>query len=127
MAYPLDVKLEAPKSTKCKRKYCDITGFEAPYVDPKTHLRFYNFKIFYKVKACTDEDSMYYENEYVYKSSPKSSASTCSSSSSNTSSNTSSSTSSDLVVTPKIECTTCVNTVLSRSSLPGIPVYHLLL
>jgi INO80 complex subunit C len=54
MAYPLDVKLEAPKSTKCKRKYCDITGFEAPYVDPKTHLRFYNFKIFYKVKACTD-------------------------------------------------------------------------
>eukprot|EP01104_Vermistella_antarctica_P018524 TRINITY_DN6898_c0_g1_i1.p2 TRINITY_DN6898_c0_g1~~TRINITY_DN6898_c0_g1_i1.p2 ORF type:complete len:130 (-),score=18.62 TRINITY_DN6898_c0_g1_i1:103-492(-) len=40
--------IAAPPNLSCSRKYCDVTGFETTYTDPKTKLRFYNPKI-YKV------------------------------------------------------------------------------
>ena len=34
------VNVSAPPSLKPPKRYCDITGLEAKYTDPKTHLRF---------------------------------------------------------------------------------------
>jgi INO80 complex subunit C len=34
------VNIEAPPSMYPPKKYCDITGFEAAYTDPKTRLRY---------------------------------------------------------------------------------------
>lgn len=36
------------------RKYCDITGFEAKYTDPKTKLRYYNSKVFAMIRNLND-------------------------------------------------------------------------
>jgi len=42
----LDQGIEAGPSFMPKKKYCDITGFESTYSDPKTGLRYYNSEIF---------------------------------------------------------------------------------
>jgi len=41
-----DQSIEAGPSILPKKKYCDITGFETNYSDPKSGLRYYNSDIF---------------------------------------------------------------------------------
>jgi INO80 complex subunit C len=41
-----DKSLEAPPSFLPFKKYCDITGLEAPYMDPHTRLRYHNKEIY---------------------------------------------------------------------------------
>ena len=41
-----DNNLEAGPSVIPKKKYCDITGLESKYTDPRSGLRYYNIDIF---------------------------------------------------------------------------------
>jgi INO80 complex subunit C len=41
----IDHEYEAPPSLRPSKKYCDITGLEAPYTDPKSRLRYHNADI----------------------------------------------------------------------------------
>ncbi|ORX58210.1 chromatin-remodeling complex subunit ies6 [Hesseltinella vesiculosa] len=45
---PTYQSIECPPSVRPQKKYCDITGLEAKYTDPKTGLRYHNNEI-YKV------------------------------------------------------------------------------
>jgi len=38
--------IDAPPSLLPQKKYCDITGLEGRYTDPKTKLRFYNAEVY---------------------------------------------------------------------------------
>lgn len=40
-----DHEYEAPPSLRPPKKYCDVTGLEAPYTDPKSRLRYHNADI----------------------------------------------------------------------------------
>ena len=40
-----DHEYEAPPSLRPSKKYCDVTGLEAPYTDPKSRLRYHNADI----------------------------------------------------------------------------------
>ncbi len=37
---PTFVNIEAPPSVYPPKRYCDLTGYEAPYTDPRTGLRY---------------------------------------------------------------------------------------
>eukprot|EP00249_Psilotum_nudum_P011346 c23116_g1_i1 orf=278-673(-) len=52
---PNYVNIEAPPSMYPAKKYCDITGFEAPYTDPRTKLRFANTEIFKRIRSLPNE------------------------------------------------------------------------
>lgn len=41
----IDHEYEAPPSLRPSKKYCDVTGLEAPYTDPKSRLRYHNADI----------------------------------------------------------------------------------
>lgn len=41
---------EAPPSLRPSKKYCDVTGLEAPYTDPKSRLRYHNADIYELLK-----------------------------------------------------------------------------
>ncbi|KAI9628097.1 hypothetical protein H4Q26_018207 [Puccinia striiformis f. sp. tritici PST-130] len=43
--------IEAPPSVIPPKKYCDITGLEAPYVDPKTRLRYHNAEVYELIRT----------------------------------------------------------------------------
>lgn len=43
--------IEAPPSVIPPKKYCDVTGLEAPYVDPKTRLRYHNAEVYELIKT----------------------------------------------------------------------------
>ncbi|CAG8519476.1 13862_t:CDS:2 [Acaulospora morrowiae] len=51
---PLDIptysNIEAPPSIVPQKKYCDITGLEAKYTDPKTRLRYHSAEIYREIK-----------------------------------------------------------------------------
>jgi len=53
-AIPLDIptytNIEAPPSLHPQKKYCDITGLEGKYVDPKTRLRYHSSEIYREIK-----------------------------------------------------------------------------
>jgi len=57
--YPADeptyVNIEAPPSMYPAKKYCDITGFEAPYTDPRTKLRYANTEVFKLIRSLPDD------------------------------------------------------------------------
>ncbi|KAH9554223.1 hypothetical protein CY35_08G053400 [Sphagnum magellanicum] len=53
--YPKDVNIEAPPSMYPAKKYCDITGFEAPYTDPRTKLRYANTEVFKLIRSLPDD------------------------------------------------------------------------
>lgn len=38
--------IESAPSLVCKKRYCDVTGLNAPYIDPKTRLRYHNKEVF---------------------------------------------------------------------------------
>jgi len=43
--------IEAPPSVIPPKKYCDITGLEAPYLDPKTQLRYHNAEVYELIRT----------------------------------------------------------------------------
>ncbi|KAI0258260.1 hypothetical protein BC834DRAFT_102304 [Gloeopeniophorella convolvens] len=45
------LSIEAPPSVLPQRRYCDITGLEAPYTDPITGLRFHDKSIYELIKG----------------------------------------------------------------------------
>jgi hypothetical protein len=47
--------IEAGPSLMPKKKYSDLSGFEAPYTDPKTRLRYASVEEYKNVKAMTYE------------------------------------------------------------------------
>ncbi|RUP52249.1 YL1 nuclear protein C-terminal domain-containing protein [Jimgerdemannia flammicorona] len=51
---PLDMptysNIEAPPSLMPQKKYCDITGLEAKYTDPKTSLRYHSAQVYQHIK-----------------------------------------------------------------------------
>eukprot|EP00826_Nyctotherus_ovalis_P051971 TRINITY_DN6534_c0_g2_i1.p2 TRINITY_DN6534_c0_g2~~TRINITY_DN6534_c0_g2_i1.p2 ORF type:complete len:168 (+),score=37.62 TRINITY_DN6534_c0_g2_i1:63-566(+) len=46
--------IEAGKSTKPPRKYCDFTGFRAKYTDKKTRIRFYSHTLYREIGRLTN-------------------------------------------------------------------------
>lgn len=52
---PNYMNVEAPPSMYPAKKYCDMSGFEAPYTDPRTKLHFANTDIFKKIRALPTE------------------------------------------------------------------------
>lgn len=48
---PSYLSIEAPPSVLPQRRYCDITGLEAPYTDPITGLRFHDKSIYELIKS----------------------------------------------------------------------------
>lgn len=62
----LDLKIQVGISKKPFKKYCDITGFESKYIDPKTNMKYYNFKIFSKIKTLSQgniKEFLSYQNK----------------------------------------------------------------
>ncbi|KAH7834761.1 hypothetical protein Vadar_019448 [Vaccinium darrowii] len=57
--YPPDepnyVNIESPPSMHPCKRICDITGFEAPYVDPRTNLRYANTDMFKFIRSLPNE------------------------------------------------------------------------
>ncbi|KMZ76055.1 INO80 complex subunit C [Zostera marina] len=57
--YPSDqsnyVNIETPPSMYPPKKYCDITGFQTTYIDPKTNLRFANTDVFKQSRHLPEE------------------------------------------------------------------------
>ncbi|KAI8057945.1 hypothetical protein BDF22DRAFT_14829 [Syncephalis plumigaleata] len=39
-------RIAAPPSIKPRKKYCDITGLEAKYTEPKTNLRYHSAQVY---------------------------------------------------------------------------------
>eukprot|EP01096_Ripella_sp_DP13-Kostka_P002337 TRINITY_DN13148_c0_g1_i1.p1 TRINITY_DN13148_c0_g1~~TRINITY_DN13148_c0_g1_i1.p1 ORF type:complete len:131 (+),score=18.65 TRINITY_DN13148_c0_g1_i1:49-393(+) len=48
--------LKVPPSLMPAKKYCDITGFLAPYTDPKTGLRFCSTETFHQIQNLSPSD-----------------------------------------------------------------------
>ncbi|KAJ3158168.1 chromatin-remodeling complex subunit ies6 [Geranomyces michiganensis] len=49
--FPTYWNIEAPPSFKPAKKYCDITGLEAPYTDPKSGLRYHNSDVYQFIRT----------------------------------------------------------------------------
>ncbi|KAG2122930.1 hypothetical protein DEU56DRAFT_831124 [Suillus clintonianus] len=47
---PTYLSIEAPPSVLPQRHYCDITGLEAPYTDPRTGLRYHDKNVYELIK-----------------------------------------------------------------------------
>ncbi|XP_030944216.1 chromatin-remodeling complex subunit ies6-like [Quercus lobata] len=52
---PTYVNIESPPSMHPCKKICDITGYEAPYYDPRTNLRYANADVFKLVRSLPNE------------------------------------------------------------------------
>ncbi|AEE86934.1 putative INO80 complex, subunit Ies6 protein [Arabidopsis thaliana] len=52
---PTYVNIESPPSTQPCKRLCDITGYEAPYVDPRTNLRYANAHVFQTVRSLSSD------------------------------------------------------------------------
>ncbi|CAL9191232.1 protein EIN6 ENHANCER-like [Musa acuminata AAA Group] len=52
---PNYLNIESPPSLYPSKKYCDMTGFEAPYTDPRTKLRYANPDVFKRVRSLPNE------------------------------------------------------------------------
>ncbi|KAK9135824.1 hypothetical protein Syun_015154 [Stephania yunnanensis] len=52
---PNYVNIESPPSIYPSKKFCDITGFEAPYVDPRTNIRYADAEVFKLVRSLPNE------------------------------------------------------------------------
>ncbi|KAJ3273161.1 hypothetical protein HK104_004327, partial [Borealophlyctis nickersoniae] len=53
--------IEAPPSLMPQKKYCDITGLEAPYTEPHTGLRYYNADVYQAINSMNRQ----YVQEYL--------------------------------------------------------------
>ncbi|OVA15946.1 YL1 nuclear [Macleaya cordata] len=52
---PNYVNIETPPSMYPSKKFCDITGSEAPYIDPRTNLRYANTDVFKRIRMLPNE------------------------------------------------------------------------
>ncbi|XP_028801336.1 chromatin-remodeling complex subunit ies6-like [Neltuma alba] len=52
---PTYISIESPPSMHPCKRICDITGFEAPYYDPRTKLRYANAEVFRTVRSLPSE------------------------------------------------------------------------
>ncbi|XP_068642396.1 protein EIN6 ENHANCER [Aristolochia californica] len=52
---PTYVNIETPPSMYPSKKFCDMTGFEAQYVDPRTHLRYASVDVFKRIRMLPNE------------------------------------------------------------------------
>ncbi|VFQ58824.1 unnamed protein product [Cuscuta campestris] len=52
---PTYVSIESPPPMHPCKKICDITGFEAPYYDPRTNLRYANTEVFKMIRALPND------------------------------------------------------------------------
>uniref|UniRef100_A0A0E0P6N3 Vps72/YL1 C-terminal domain-containing protein n=2 Tax=Oryza TaxID=4527 RepID=A0A0E0P6N3_ORYRU len=52
---PNYLNIQSPPSIYPPKRYCDITGFEAPYVDPRTKLRYADPEVFKQIRMLPDE------------------------------------------------------------------------
>ncbi|KAF4347634.1 hypothetical protein G4B88_024272, partial [Cannabis sativa] len=52
---PNYVNIESPPSMHPCKKICDITGYEAPYSDPRTNLRYANAEVFKLIRSLPNE------------------------------------------------------------------------
>lgn len=43
--------IESAPSMAPQKRYCDITGLSAPYIDPKTRLRYHNAEVFAMIRS----------------------------------------------------------------------------
>ncbi|KZO99515.1 hypothetical protein CALVIDRAFT_534507 [Calocera viscosa TUFC12733] len=48
---PAYIAIEAPPSLLPQKRYCDITGLEAPYTDPQSKLRYHNKAVYDLIKT----------------------------------------------------------------------------
>jgi len=48
---PTYISIEAPPSLLPQKRYCDITGLEAPYTDPQSKLRYHNKAVYELIKT----------------------------------------------------------------------------
>ncbi|OWM83974.1 chromatin-remodeling complex subunit ies6 [Punica granatum] len=57
--YPPDepnyVNIESPPSMHPCKRICDITGYEAPYLDPRTKLRYANTEVFKIIRSLPND------------------------------------------------------------------------
>ncbi|XP_057517477.1 protein EIN6 ENHANCER [Amaranthus tricolor] len=58
-AFPPDepnyVNIESPPSMHPPKRICDITGYEAPYYDPRTNMRYANTEVFKLIRALPND------------------------------------------------------------------------
>ncbi|KAF5745771.1 chromatin-remodeling complex subunit ies6 [Tripterygium wilfordii] len=52
---PNYINIESPPSMHPPMRICDMTGFEAPYSDPRTNLRYANTDVFKMVRSLPPE------------------------------------------------------------------------
>ncbi|TVU13369.1 hypothetical protein EJB05_40421 [Eragrostis curvula] len=52
---PNYLNIQSPPSIYPSKRYCDITGFEAPYVDPRTKLRYADPEVFKQIRMLPDD------------------------------------------------------------------------
>ncbi|XP_074555553.1 protein EIN6 ENHANCER isoform X2 [Curcuma longa] len=57
---PNYLNIESPPSMYPSKKYCDITGFEAHYIDPRTTLRYANPGVFKRIRGLSDDQIQRY-------------------------------------------------------------------
>ncbi|KAK2984401.1 hypothetical protein RJ640_026856 [Escallonia rubra] len=50
-----DINIESPPSMHPCKRICDITGFEAPYYDPRTNLRYANAEVFKAIRSLPND------------------------------------------------------------------------
>lgn len=51
------VSVEAPPSMYPVKKYCDVTGFPAKYVDPRSKLQYASLEVFPTVRTMAHDDA----------------------------------------------------------------------
>ncbi|CAA0816788.1 Unknown protein [Striga hermonthica] len=52
---PNYVNIESPPSMHPCKRICDITGYEAPYFDPRTKLRYANAEVFKTIRSLPND------------------------------------------------------------------------
>ncbi|XP_009596596.1 protein EIN6 ENHANCER [Nicotiana tabacum] len=52
---PTYVNIESPPSMHPCKKICDVTGFKAPYFDPRTKLRYANTEVFKIIRSLPND------------------------------------------------------------------------
>ncbi|KAL3642622.1 hypothetical protein CASFOL_013437 [Castilleja foliolosa] len=52
---PNYVNIESPPSMHPCKRICDITGYEAPYFDPRTKLRYANTEVFKAIRSLPND------------------------------------------------------------------------
>ncbi|CAH8273729.1 unnamed protein product [Arabidopsis lyrata] len=57
---PTYVNIQSPPSTQPCKRICDLTGYEAPYVDPRTNLRYANAHVFKTLRSLSSDQVHHY-------------------------------------------------------------------